>query len=90
MGRPRKIQFIDNEDINLEPIPNEVPIKKVNLTNRGCIVVDIFIGVENYYMDDMNGVWNDKFQLIGAHMNNKIYLYSDIKKITTKYLTKKL
>ncbi len=28
----------------------------------------------NYYIDDFNGVWNDKFELIGAHQNDNRYL----------------
>lgn len=36
--------------------------------------------VGDYYLDENKCVWNDKAELVGCHENNKIYLYTEVKK----------
>jgi len=73
---PEQTELIDQIVVN---------VKKNNKIS-GYIVVD---KKDNYYMDDFNGVWNEKLELIGAYDNDKIYLYDNIKKIANKILHKK-
>ena len=79
---PDKTHLIDTIVNN---VSSEVTKKK---TYNNYFVVDKDIK-NNYFLDDNNGVWNDKLQIIGAHENGKVYLYNDIKKTINKILNKK-
>ncbi len=79
---PEQTQLINTIVNNVNP---EVTKKK---TYNNYFVVDKDIK-NNYYLDDNNGVWNDKLQIIGAHENGKVFLYDDIKKTINKILNKK-
>lgn len=79
---PEQTQIIDTIVNNVNPDSNK---KKIY---NNYLVADKDIK-NNYYLDDFNGVWNDKLEIIGAHENGKVYLYNDITKTINKILNKK-
>ena len=44
--------------------------------------------IDNYYVDDNNFVWNNKFQIIGIYFNSKIQLFSELQKLNKNILDK--
>ncbi len=79
---PEQTQLIDTIVNNVNP---DISKKKVY---NNYLVADKD-SKSNYYLDDFNGVWNDKLEIIGAHENGKVYLYNDIKNTINKILNKK-
>lgn len=92
MPRPKKIKD-ENSKNTIEEIITKM---KNNFPQQEGLIDEILENVnknnyyiitdkkDNYYLDDFNGVWNEKLELVGAYENNKIHLYQDIKKITDK------
>jgi len=68
-----KIESIDNQIKTASPeIKEELKVKKSN----GFIADK----VGDYFLDDNKCIWNEKAELVGCHENNKIYLYTEVKK----------
>ena len=85
-----KVEEIITKMKNIFPLQEELIDQiLVNVNTKRNNYYIITDKKDNFYLDDFNGVWSSNFELIGAYENNKIYLYDDIKKITSRILQKK-
>lgn len=63
---------------------NDIKPKK-NTIITATIIAD---KIGDYYYDDYGGIWNNKFEWIGSHDNNKSYFFNNIKEIKNKITRK--